>query len=359
MSLLRQRARCVWVVLAVSLPLALYRVLAERASWPPHILYSTRLLYQSRAHDSSTEGCVVTGITFSPDGHTLAVRQMCMQASDIVLLDVDSTATHTLHQSSVGAIAFAPDGYTLAAAGGQSGQDGSVRLWDTKARRLERILPGTPSLWSVACSPDRVTLATGSFHGVVQVWDYVTGRLLRTLRACRIGGDFAQPHSGPPATVCFSPDGKTLATGGDWDGSVKLWNVQTGHLEQTLRGHSRGVSALAFAPDGTRLASGSGDETVRVWNLHSSARPVALNNLGAFVQDVAFSADGKLLATGGSQVRVWAMPSGHLLRTLAANGQLAFGPDGKMLATTNTKRSSSNGQAQSGIESTVTLWRIQ
>jgi WD40 repeat protein len=68
----------------------------------------------------------------------------------------------------------------------------------------------------------------------------------------------------------FSPDGKTLATGGH-DHVVKLWNVSTRQEVATLRGHEGNVHSLAFSPDGTILASGSDDGTVRLWRASSLA----------------------------------------------------------------------------------------
>src|SRR6185436_5127314 len=71
-------------------------------------------------------------------------------------------------------------------------------------------------------------------------------------------------HSGAAWAVAFSPDGRTLATGGD-DATIKLWNLASRQQTATLRGHTGPVDGLAFSRDGTLLASCSGDGTARLW----------------------------------------------------------------------------------------------
>jgi WD40 repeat protein len=72
-------------------------------------------------------------------------------------------------------------------------------------------------------------------------------------------------HSGVLA-LAFSPDGKTLASGGR-DDTIKLWDVKTGKERSSLEGHSEAVFCLAFSPDGKLLASGSWDDTIKLWDI--------------------------------------------------------------------------------------------
>ena len=61
----------------------------------------------------------------------------------------------------------------------------------------------------------------------------------------------------------FSPDGNTLASG-DFAGTIKLWQIDTGGLIGTLKGHSAWVN-LTFDPEGKTLISGSFDDTIKLW----------------------------------------------------------------------------------------------
>ena len=72
------------------------------------------------------------------------------------------------------------------------------------------------------------------------------------------------------STVCFSSDGKQLASG-SWDRAVRLWDVDTGACVRTLEGHGDWVICVCFSPDGKQLFSGSNDKTVRLWDVETGA----------------------------------------------------------------------------------------
>jgi WD40 repeat protein len=83
-------------------------------------------------------------------------------------------------------------------------------------------------------------------------------------------------HARSVYAVAFSPDGGRIASG-SLDRTVKVWDARTGEVERTLTGHSSFVLAVAFSPSEERIASGSTDRTIKVWDLRVGAVEITFN----------------------------------------------------------------------------------
>src|SRR5690242_18645668 len=113
---------------------------------------------------------------------------------------------------------------------------------------------------AIAWSPEGKRIASASFDGV-HLWDAATGQHLLTLGA-------------PANALAWSPDGKRLLTGGfpfvDGNGQVisstQMWDTTNGKPILSYAGHSDEVKAVAWSPDGKRIASAGQDSAVQVWS---------------------------------------------------------------------------------------------
>ncbi|WP_166481845.1 WD40 repeat domain-containing protein [Scytonema sp. UIC 10036] len=138
-------------------------------------------------------------------------------------------------------------------------------------------------------------------------------------------------HTAPVRAVAIAGDGLTLASGGD-DGTVKLWNFQTGQLLSSLSSHSTGVKSIAISPDGQTLVSGGMDGTVKLWDLKKGQLLRTLNGHKGGVTAIAITSDGRIVTGSLDIVKVWDMANGKLLRTLQSGAfALTVSRDGETL----------------------------
>ncbi|WP_435016541.1 c-type cytochrome domain-containing protein [Tundrisphaera sp. TA3] len=188
----------------------------------------------------------------------------------------------------------------------------------------------------IATSPDGKWMATAGGDpgqaGTVKLW--------------AVGGDGALTlskelleSSDSVFAVAFSPDGAKLAAAGA-DRAVRVWEVATGNVLAQIEDHADWIFDVAFSPDGKRLATASRDKTSKVFDVEKKEAVATFPSHNEAVYCVSFAPDGKAVVTGGAdgQVRVW-NPDEDAKQSKAVGGfggpvfRLQFHPDGKRLFT--------------------------
>jgi len=265
----------------------------------------------------------------------------------------DPLATLQYPTDWVSAVAFAPDGTLLASGGGgwnhDEGASTPLLLWNVASRRPEATFYEEATVAALSFSPDGTLLATGGqkwdedereWGYVVLLWDVASRKNIATIKG----------HTNLVYSVAFAPDGTLLATAG-LDETIRLWDVATRDSIATLQGHASPVYSVTFSPDGATLASAAHDSTIKLWDVATRDSIATLQGHTGQVYSVAFAPDGATLASAAhdSTIKLWDVATRDSIATLQGHtGRVAavsFSPAGTTLAS-------------AAADATIKLWDV-
>lgn len=192
---------------------------------------------------------------------------------------------------------------------------------------------------ALAWSPDSVYLASGGDDHTVQIWHADTGQVAYMYRA----------SSGSVPAVTWAPDSQRLASAGigptakgsgpAQDKTVQVWYALTGQPISLYKGHTGGITDVAWDPQGERIASSSIDYSIQIWDAATGQHSLTQSTPPWYTWSLAWSPDATWLATGGTDtnLRVWGTTTGNPLTVYHGHTSsieaVAWSPDGSKLAT--------------------------
>ncbi len=258
---------------------------------------TSRHVFRSDLHQRTGHDSAALAQGFSPDGSLLASGHVDGMVHLWDMASGREVPVRLRHEQAVGALAFSPNGAELAT----GSLDATLRLWDVGGAltgEVRRFLCRQPSgVTALAWAGGGEWILTGHTSHVLRLLDPYRSRLLATLR-------------GPEAQVSqlvLSPDGRHMAVASH-DRCVRVYDLGTRELVNTLGSLKRPASGLCFLADGAFLATVCQENSVQSWDLEAHAPPAMLGGPPdeSFAGIALFGDSNHLaVALADGRIRVW------------------------------------------------------
>jgi WD40 repeat protein len=283
------------------------------------------------------------GVSFSADGQLVVIAGSITGTEEAAgVFRVSDGATIRIFEGTpqrygISAV-FTPDGLSFFLSSGSPfspGQAGGIKQVRISDGMVLRNLSGhTGRVGTLALSPDGATLASGGEDATIRFWSAADGTLLHTIPAA---------HVGEVNHVVYSSDGASLASSGA-DAVTRIWRTSDHTLVRTISGHTGPVSSAAFTIDHSRLLTaggrtfgGGGDNTIRLWNLADATALATFTQFTSRSPLLAYapSADKVAISDGWEPVQILSAADGSMLQAIEPStyvAALAITPDASRLA---------------------------
>jgi WD40 repeat protein len=200
------------------------------------------------------------------------------------------------HNGGAYRLVFSPDGEYLLTLG----KDGNVKAWHWQFQQLHQVFKDA-TYTALACPDISQTVFLGDAVGQVHQYQLNNGKKLSTM--------LVLPNRKSVSGLALAPDGRTMAIYSLYEQEIHLWDWETGKLLRILKGHSRPPVSVQFSPDGQLLASSSPDRTIKLWQVETGnvSQTLEVIDFTDSANTLAFSADGNSLYSGwqNGSVRIW------------------------------------------------------
>ena len=273
----------------------------------------------STAHGGAIEGLSMQGESlFSWDANTLKAWEFAKgslkksltksELAESLKQNDDTFPDLFLHLWDAPLVAHGPGGKMLAV----NGQDG-IALWKSSAKGNPAkimTLKGAAHVQSLAFYPDGTRFAAGSRNGSITIWSLADGKLQQGIRGT----------AGAVSSLAVHPNGALLLSGHP-DGKVRMWRLPEGQAGQTLTTHG-GIGTkmnIKITPNGALAVTSGGDgRLMKLWNMPDGAAGGTLPFLGDRVTEMDLSQDGQILAVSTVQrhIYLWQLPEGRMMGCL-------------------------------------------
>jgi len=238
-------------------------------------------------------------------------------------------ATFRGYNNNLTTCAIAPDGRRVIFASG----DHTLKVWDLDRRRVLAILEGhAGEVTACAVTPDGRRVVSASRDRTLKVWDLDRGSPWQTAKnPANDGHD--RKVADRVAVYEVTRDGRrAISVSYDW--TLRIWNLDSGHVIATCRGHLAPVTTCAVTPDGRRGISTSIDETLKIWDLYSADSTPVLTRWTGLVTVCTVTHDSRRVVCASHEVLTcWDLDSGRALAEFTGHSDkvtaCAITPDDK------------------------------